>query len=140
MGQHEPAEQPAVVQEGDVIMPDRGLFIPPTPVVRDAAPQSGLIEFLDNRWRFAETSDANAKRALLLLAGALVSIALTLGLLLTLLTGVGMLLAALAGHLPPAVLALVPLLGGGDRGGGGERLPAEAVRHGTLSTVEGRST
>ncbi|GAB7051692.1 hypothetical protein [Catenuloplanes indicus] len=82
-------------------------------IIRAAAPRAGLIEFLDNRWRFAETSDANAKRAILILISTLVSVALALIMLLALLTGVGMLLVAFAGHVPAALLALVPLLGAG---------------------------
>ncbi|MFI5842007.1 hypothetical protein ACIA8K_20070 [Catenuloplanes sp. NPDC051500] len=86
---------------------------PDLPQPSPTPPQPSLIDFLDNRWRFAEASDVAARRAILLLTCILLAAALALILLVALLVLVGLLAGLVAAHLPEALLALAPFVTGG---------------------------
>ncbi len=104
MGSNDAVERRPTVQEGELIDAKEELVAPqPPPAIRPT-----VIDFLDNRWRFAESNDANARRALLLLTGILLVAGLTLILVLALLVLAGLVIR----HAHPALLALVPLLTG----------------------------
>ncbi|WP_033337523.1 hypothetical protein [Catenuloplanes japonicus] len=110
MGPNDAVTRRPPVQEGEIIDADGEPAIPPSPPV---TPTSNLIGFLDNRWRYAESSDAAARRAILLLTSTIAAAALALVLLTLLLVLVGLLVGLMTEHLPSALLALIPFVTGG---------------------------